>query len=131
MKTVYLDSCIVIYIVEEDPVYSPLVSSLIEETSPAEFAITELVRFECKVRPLRLRNTIIVEQFDRWLDDIFIIDLDRNVFDSAVELRAAYPSISTPDALHLAAAKTAACDEFWTNDQKLKTVMPDLVRLVG
>ncbi len=40
------------------------------------------------------------------------------VFDLATELRAQH-GLKTPDALHLAAALRAGCDEFWTNDEHL------------
>lgn len=38
--------------------------------------------------------------------------------------------LKTPDALHLAAALYAACDEFWTEDKQLKTLASHFLKIV-
>jgi predicted nucleic acid-binding protein len=52
------------------------------------------------------------------------------VFDEAARLRADFTGIKTPDALHLATAVYYDCDEFWTNDNRLDKVKPNLVKSV-
>ncbi len=46
------------------------------------------------------------------------VELTTAVFNLATELRASH-RLRTPDALHLAAALSAGCSEFWTNDTRL------------
>lgn len=53
-----------------------------------------------------------------------MIDLNRIVFGQATDLRVIH-NLKTPDALHLAAALTANCDQFWTNDQQLVKAIND------
>jgi len=52
-------------------------------------------------------------EVQRWLAS------DDRIFDRASRLRAGY-GLKTPDALHLATALHYGCDEFWTNDGRLK-----------
>ena len=52
------------------------------------------------------------------------------VFDKAAQLRADFSSLKTPDALHLATALHHNCDECWTNDNRLNSVAPSLVKNV-
>jgi predicted nucleic acid-binding protein len=47
----------------------------------------------------------------------------------ATDLRAQY-RLKTPDALHLAAAITAGCDEFWTNEHRLEQAAAGRLTLV-
>jgi len=52
------------------------------------------------------------------------------VFDRAATLRARH-RLKTPDALHLAAAIEAGCDEFWTNDHRLDTAASGYLRVLA
>jgi predicted nucleic acid-binding protein len=47
-----------------------------------------------------------------------MISWDREIFDLATQIRAKHGT-KTPDALHLAVAVVAQCEEFWTNDHRL------------
>jgi len=38
---------------------------------------------------------------------------------------------STPDALHLAAAIDAGCDEFWTNDRRLERAAAERIEVIA
>jgi predicted nucleic acid-binding protein len=60
-----------------------------------------------------------LQKFDRFFAACEMIALNRAVFEQATRLRAKN-QLKTPDALHLAAAVHAGCDELWTNDQQLK-----------
>jgi predicted nucleic acid-binding protein len=55
--------------------------------------------------------------------------MDRAVFDLATELRVRY-GIKTPDALHLAVALHAACEELWTNDRRLASAAEGRIRIL-
>ncbi|WP_091334734.1 PIN domain-containing protein [Allochromatium warmingii] len=57
------------------------------------------------------------------------LELNRYVFEHATELRAQH-RLATPDALHLAAAIDAGCEEFWTNDRRLEHAAAGLLAVV-
>lgn len=57
------------------------------------------------------------------------VDLNRAVFDLAAVLRAE-SNLKTPDALHLAAAMHAGCDEFCTNDRQLIRIATPRIKVI-
>ena len=73
--------------------------------------------------PLREGNLALLEQFDKFFaqPEVVTVQLDARVFNLATELRAQY-RLKTPDALHLAAAISSECDEFWSNDDRLAKI---------
>lgn len=79
---------------------------------------SELARLETRLLAIRTHNQITLEQLDKFFMACEIISLNRAVFEHATYLRA-NTYLKTPDALHLAAAIQANCDEFWTNDKQL------------
>jgi predicted nucleic acid-binding protein len=114
----YCDSCIAIYRVEHvEPWYSRIVGTM-SRLSSAEIVVTDLVRMECLVGPLKAGNAQGVANFERFFRPITFLPLTRDVFDRAAELRALH-NLRTPDAIHVAAALTHGRDEFWTNDNRL------------
>jgi predicted nucleic acid-binding protein len=129
----YPDACILIYLVEDRIHWSdPIRQRLQPEHSPLPTLVfTELTRLECRLQPLKTGNTLALNAFDQ----LFATSgygyqaLDRPVFESATQLRAQY-GLKTPDALHLAAALQAGCDEFWTNDQRLAKAAQNRLRIV-
>jgi predicted nucleic acid-binding protein len=117
--TVYLDSCIVIYLVEEHPEFAPIIESLLAQYSDILLAVSPLTEMECLVLPLRQKNEALMEKFRQWFRQVKILSMDREIFQSAGRFRARFPAIKTPDAIHLAAALHHGVSEFWTNDQRL------------
>ncbi len=122
MPRVFLDSCIVIYLIQApDPIRDAVRQALHPPRKPAPQAcISALTRLECRVWPLRRGATQLLAEFDSFFAsrDLRRARLTAAVFDLATELRAVN-NVKTPDALHLAAAIDRGCDEFWTNDQRL------------
>jgi predicted nucleic acid-binding protein len=114
---IYLDSCILIYALEDAGPRGEAVRRELREIDVA-VASSPLALQECLVRPMRERN---VELRDRYLgafERMENIELTAPVFVRSAELRAGF-GIKTPDALHLAAAQLAGCTELWTNDKRL------------
>jgi uncharacterized protein len=72
---------------------------------------------ECCVKPLKTGNQSLLAGFDKIFTThgYYFEPMTRPVFDLATQLRAQH-GLKTPDAIHLAAAIHAGCDEFWTND---------------
>ncbi|MCI0418614.1 MAG: PIN domain-containing protein [Acidobacteria bacterium] len=130
IERIYLDTPTVIYSVEQVPLLGAAVDARISDPSVIRI-ISELTRMECRVKPLRLRNTGLLQDFDDYFLQTVseIVSLSRQVVDRATEIRAEY-GFRTPDSLHLAAALEAACDTFLTNDHRLnrfKDIRIDLV----
>lgn len=124
---VYLDSCILIYLLEGEYDFRTLITEKILDNANIEYCISLLTRMECRVGPLREGNLDLLEEYDELFDSMTILDLNADVFDKAADLRAK-KKIRTPDALHIACASIHGCGEFWTNDERLgkKFAMPIL-----
>lgn len=116
----YLDAAVLIYLVEGIEPWESRARARLAGPQAVEIT-SELSVLECKVIPLRLQRSGVLADFD----EFFEISLDeflpvtRDVMERAAELRARHPSLKTPDAIHLAAALTAGCDVFLTNDRRL------------
>ena len=127
-SSIYLDSCLAIYLVEENPTFAPRLESALAANPSASFCISPLTEMECLVMPLRQQNELLITKFKNWFKTVEILSLQSNVFHVAARLRADFSSLKTPDALHLAVAMHHKCDEFWTNDSRLSQVAPSLVK---
>src|SRR5258708_3784388 len=90
---------------------------------PTRTVLSDLVRLECRVGPLRQGDQATLARFDQFFASAFIGPLTSAIYDLATELRASH-RFKTPDALHVAAAIIHGCEEFWTNDHRLKAIEP-------
>lgn len=116
---VYLDTAIVIYIVEQNPAFSPAVTAKLTTLGGA-LVSSELARMEALIIPLRVGNAGLIQDFEDFFVNSLteLIEFHRPIFDSAAKIRATF-KFKTPDALHLAAAVESGCDVFLTNDHQL------------
>lgn len=126
-RPVYLDSCLLIYLVEEDPVSGARVAAMLREHASGHFAFSPLVRMEVLVKPIRLGDLALRQRYDRALDALTLLDMPAAVYDAAAILRARF-GLRTPDALHLACAQHHGCDALWTNDGRLARASLGLAR---
>ncbi len=122
MAASYLDSCIVIYMMEGRPAVRQELRRKIFPPSPAEreVCVSDLARLECRLLPVRNSDAGLLAEYDAFfaMERVRCLPMPREVYDLATELRAEH-RLKTPDALHLATAIEAGCDEFWTNDRRL------------
>ena len=100
---VYLDSCIVIYLIEGNPENRAAAEAALQAHPPAATVVSDLVRLECRVGPLRKGDHVLLERFDNFFASTAVMPLGSAVYDLAAELRAQH-RIKTPDAIHAAAA---------------------------
>jgi predicted nucleic acid-binding protein len=118
----YLDANIVIYWVEGPPGLGARAAAHLAALRRGghTFAVSDLTRLECLVKPLRLALPALLADFRAFftLPDVQVLSLTADVCDRAAELRA-MQAFKTPDALHLAAAIVHGCDRFLTNDTRL------------
>ncbi len=55
-------------------------------------------------------------------EGLLVVPLHASVLEQAAQLRAASPSLSLPDAIHLTTAALEQCNVFLTNDRRLRAV---------
>ena len=125
---VFLDANPVIYFVEQPPTWGPKVRACINAliTSGEQLAVTDLVRMECLVGPLKKGDAKLVDDFRKFFTspDIQILPLTAPVCELAAAIRAVH-GFKPLDSLHLAAATEHQCSLFFTNDTALSS-FPDV-----
>ena len=125
---IYLDSSPVIYYVQEIPEFGERSATHLERVG-TELVASELTRLECRVKPYREANHLLLQQFDSFFKDLELVSLSREVFDIATRYRATL-GYRTPDAIHLAAGVVAGCTTFLTNDGRLSDFPEMTVQLI-
>ncbi len=118
MGLIYLDTCLLIYAIENHPVWAPRVREAMTGAQGKRFAISHLITMECLVSPLRSGNFLMQRRYEEGLRAFEHLSLPEPVFLHAAQLRARF-ALKTPDALHLACAQHHGCEALWTNDERL------------
>ena len=114
---IYLDSCILIYAIEQHPKYVETVHQAIA-TTDSEFVVSPLVKMECLVKPLMSGNNEIKKRYEAAFELLMTLSMPEEVYSDATLLRARF-RLKTPDALHLSCAQYHNCSALWTNDNRL------------
>jgi len=65
--SIYLNTCIVIYVVERHPIHSARIEELMRQAGAADFCYSPLVRLECLVMPFRTNDTALLKLYDAFL----------------------------------------------------------------
>jgi predicted nucleic acid-binding protein len=115
---IYLDSCLVIYLVENHPRWGELVATAIAQAEEARFGISSLVKCECLVGPMKRGDPVLERAYSQLFDQFALLQMPNPVYVQAARLRAHF-SLRTPDALHLACAQHHGCEALWRNDDRL------------
>jgi predicted nucleic acid-binding protein len=125
---IYLDSNIVIYVVEQPDPFGPRASARISALAAAgdRLVVSDLTRLECRANAVATGDHVTLAQYDAFFSQAVerVMPLTTAVVDRATRIRGQY-RFKTPDALHLAAAVEAGCHVFLTNDARLSS-FPDL-----
>lgn len=122
--SVALDTAPFVYFIEEHPEFVPLVAPVFEDVAAGrrEVATSGLTLLEVLAVPYRAGNLALAERYEALLTrsrGVRLVEIDRGELRMAAQLRAVHPSVRTPDALQLAAALSAGCSAFVTNDRDL------------
>jgi predicted nucleic acid-binding protein len=122
-----LDTALFIYYIEENAAFLPLVAPIFEDVAAGrrEVVTSSLTLLEVLVVPYRAGNLALAERYEACLSrsrGVRLVDIDRAELRMAAQLRALHPSVRTPDALQIAAALSAGCSAFVTNDRDLPVV---------
>lgn len=126
MGLTYLDSCLLIYALEEKQPWSERSTAAIKPENE-KFAISPLVKLECLVGPFKQGDKNLENRFHHVFDSFELLDLSDAVYLYAAEIRARF-GLKTPDALHLACAQHHRCDALWTNDARLDKASGGMAR---
>ena len=129
MGLIYLDACLLIYAIEEHPVWADKVRDAIKSAGDARFAISPLIKLECLVKPLKTGDIALQRRYEAGLNQLVQLPMPETIFLQAAMLRARF-GLKTPDALHLACAQHHGCTALWTNDDRLEQAGHGLVRNV-
>ena len=121
--TVGLDTAPLIYLIEENPIYLPVVRPFFEALDRAEFQIVTsvLTLTEVLVHPMRHGDHELADQYRRILlhaGRIATKPVSEGVAEEAAQLRA-HHGLRTPDAIQLATSIRAGASFFLTNDSRL------------
>ena len=126
-RLVGIDSSIVIYAMEADPVFGGVSREVLNLVTAGELqaAMSTFVISEALVVPYRVGTHEAAEQYLGALQrepNLAILQPDLDICREAARLRAEHRSLRLPDAIHLATAIAARASAFVTNDQRLPAV---------
>jgi predicted nucleic acid-binding protein len=119
---VYCDSVIRMYFFDHTGPFNVRATTHLASLAAAKdrLAISDLVRLEYRVKPLKAGDTVKLTLFDAFCarPDVQVVPITTAVFDRATLIRATH-KFKLADSLHLAAAVEAGCNRFLTNDTRL------------
>jgi predicted nucleic acid-binding protein len=121
-----IDTAIIIYLIQENQLFSAVIAPLFEaaDAGELELVVSALTLLEVLVVPYRAGNIPLAERYEIVLTrsrGVRMIDLTREHMRLAAQLRAA-SSVATPDALQLATCLASRCSAFVTNDRRLPSI---------
>lgn len=122
----FLDTAPVIYYVEQNPLYLPIVEIVFDRIlNGLIMAVASPVTIaECLVQPYRFGQTSLQREYiDLILDNdsTFVVSIDEGMAIQAAQLRAKY-NLQLPDAFQVSAALAADFEAFLTNDVVFRRV---------
>jgi predicted nucleic acid-binding protein len=119
---IYLDTNIVIYTVEYNPIFGPKVRTRLAtaRTAGDSLMISDLTRMECLVGPLKSGDSNVEADFHAFFSVTNVIHITAAVCDRAARIRATH-SFKSMDALQLAAGVEHGASIFLTADAQLKS----------
>lgn len=120
---VALDTSVFIYFIEEDPRFLSIVRPVFTEADAGrrQIVTSALTLLEVLVVPYRAGNRQLADRYEALLTrsrGIRLLDISRDHLRAAAQLRAV-SGIKTPDAIQVAAALSAGCRTFLTNDRTI------------
>lgn len=124
---IYLDSCLLIYLGEQDPLFARATLDALSARGDAECCISALVEAECMVGVYKRQDPLREASYTRLFSRFRILDMAQSTFLLAARTRALH-RVNMPDALHIACAQENGCAELWTNDNRMAAAAPGMAR---
>lgn len=127
MGLIYLDSCVLICLVERRSRLGEGVRQAMRKASQKLFCVSPLVKLECMVGPIKSADPVSQRAYMDTFDNLETLSMPEPVYLQAAQLRARF-GLRTGDALHLACAQHHRCEALWTNDNRLAEASHGLAR---
>jgi predicted nucleic acid-binding protein len=125
-EVVYLDSCILIYMVEG---YTPLQHALRQlwvgiKAEAIKATTSQLSILETLVLPKRMGDEDLLDRYEALYSSsrMTFVPISESILRRGAHLRAVHPSLRTPDAIHLATALGHGSHYFLTHDKRMTPV---------
>lgn len=116
---IYLDSCIIIYLIEGSiDLRKSVIKTFMElGDQEHEFFTSSLSKLECLVKPKKEKNIKLIKEYKHFFSQEFnsIQAISDKIIEKATDFRVKY-SIKTPDAIHFSTAIQCDADYFITGD---------------
>ncbi|MEL7123639.1 MAG: PIN domain-containing protein [Bacteroidota bacterium] len=123
---IFFDTAPFIYLIENHPEFAIKVKTLISNAIiNGDQLVTSVVTIsEFGVKPTRDNRIDLIEKFDQLLSrlNVEILVIDQSAAKKAYELRAKYKFLKGMDAFQVALSLNSKCNQFVTNDKKLKSI---------
>ncbi len=125
VSTLVLDSAPLIYYIEEEPRYLPLLAPLIDAIDAEKIICyaSTIALLEVLVKPLREKDEALAREYREILINsrLRLVVVNAAIAQEAARLRAQY-RLKTPDAIHIATALVHRVDALLTNEPAWKRV---------
>ncbi len=126
VTTLGLDTSPVIYLIETHPDYDVLVTEIFRRIDRGIMTgfTSAITLTEVLTQPLKQGQIHLQKEYRDLLlhsANFYTLSINAEIAEQAAIFRAQY-GLRTPDALQVAAAKTANCQVFLTNDKALKRI---------
>lgn len=123
---VFLDACALIYRFEGSAAFrdaaTRTIAQLVEGCESIELAVSRLSVLECRIKPLRDGNAMLLKRYDDFFAAVRMVELSADVVNLATLLRVRN-KLKTPDALQAACALSLSGDvHFVTADAAFSAV---------
>jgi predicted nucleic acid-binding protein len=123
---VYVDANVVISSVEKHPLYGPLLLPLWQaaQAKTIEVVSSELVLLEVLIGPLRNGDAPLANAYEQlfFQPQTRLLPITLPILKEAARLRALFPGLKTPDAVHAATGLLSSCTMFLSNDPGFRRV---------
>lgn len=134
-KIVGLDTAPLIYYIEENPLYLPLVDSFFDAMIRGDFEVvtSTMTITEVLVHPFRRNDDVLTATYRDILQNtahLRTVPFTADIAVTAARLRANH-KLRTPDAIQAATAIAMKADFFLTNDENLSMLPNPTVLVLG
>jgi predicted nucleic acid-binding protein len=118
---------VLVYALENSPEFGERARRIFERVDAGELRgyTSELTLAEVLVKPLSAGADAIRQQYEQLLASpgpLTVLPVSRLILLEAARLRAGFPSLKLPDAIHAATAMLHQCNTFLTNDRRFESV---------